>query len=263
MKLDIEGKVALVVASSKGIGRACGMALAMEGVKLVICARDKDALTLTKDEIYSATGAEILAISADLSDANDIEMVLEETLIHFGNLHILVTNSGGPQPGQFLELNDADWEEALQLLLMSNVRLIRAALPQMRKNQWGRIINITSIAVREPIENLILSNAIRASVHGVAKTLSREMGCDGITINNIMPGYINTARMQEIVTNRARLSGQSEAEIISASTSNIPVRRVGFPEEIGHLVAFLASEKASYISGTSIPVDGGMLKSIS
>jgi 3-oxoacyl-[acyl-carrier protein] reductase len=261
MKLGLKNKIALVTASSKGLGQASAQALAEEGAKIAICARDSQALTATADEIANTTRSEILAIPADMTSSADIEQVVKETVNHFGALHILVTNAGGPPAGYFAEFDDRQWQEAFNLTMMSAVRLIRVAIPHMEKEKWGRIINITSVSVQEPIDNLILSNSIRASVHGMAKTLANQVAEHGITVNNVMPGYIYTDRIQQLVQNTVKRTGQTEDEVLANLSELTPVGRVGQPKELGVLVAFLASEQAAYINGVSIPVDGGRLKS--
>jgi len=259
MDLGLSNKVALVAASSKGLGRACAEALAAEGAKVTICARNSEALNATRDAI-AATGAEVLAIPADMTDVEDIQQVVQQTVDHFGGLHILVTNAGGPPAGYFPDFDDVAWQAAFNLSMMSGVRLIRAALPYMQEAQWGRIINITSVSVKEPIDSLVLSNSIRASVHGLTKTLAGQIGKDGITINNVMPGFTQTDRINQLAASNAEKSGQTKEEVLASMGKPIPLGRIGQPEEFGALVAFLASEKASYITGVSIPVDGGFIK---
>lgn len=259
MDLGLKDKIALVAASSKGLGRASAEAIAAEGGKVTICARNVEVLNATRDEMLAA-GYNVLAIPADMTSAEDIDKVVQQTVEHFGGLHILVTNAGGPPAGYFPDFNDEIWESAVNLTLMSTVRLIRAALPHMQKAQWGRIINITSLSVKEPVDTLVLSNSIRAAVHGLAKTLSNQIGGDGITINNVMPGYTLTDRIKQLAVFRAEESGTTPEEIIAGLGNPVPLGRVGQPEEFGAVVAFLASEKASYVTGTSIPVDGGIIK---
>jgi 3-oxoacyl-[acyl-carrier protein] reductase len=260
MELGLEGRTALVAASSKGLGRACAKAMAQEGARITICARSKADLATTRDDIATATGAEILAIVADMTRADDIKKVVQKTADHFGDLQILVCNAGGPPAGQFPDFDDEQWQAAFNLSMMSTVRLIRAALPHMQQAQWGRIINITSLSVKEPLENLILSNSIRASVHGLAKTLASQVGGDGITINNVMPGYTQTDRINQLAVKIAERDNKSVDEVLADMSDPIPVGRIGQPEELGALVTFLASEKAGYITGTSIPIDGGVIK---
>ncbi len=261
MDLGIKNKIALVTASSKGLGRACAEALAREGVKVAICARNGKVLKATADEIATATQAEVLAIPGDMTNSRDTERVVKETAEYFGALHILVTNAGGPPAGYFDEISDKQWLEAVNLTLMSAVRLIRMAVPLMEKERWGRIINITSVSVREPIDNLILSNSLRAGVHGLAKTLATQLASRGITINNVMPGYIQTDRVEQLAQYTAHQTGKSVAEVLAESAQPIPMGRIGRPAEFGAVVAFLASEQASYITGVSLPVDGGRVKS--
>ncbi len=260
MDLGLKDKIALVAASSKGLGRASAEAMAREGAKVTICARDEVALKAAGEALALTTGAEILAVPADMTKAQDIKNVVRQTVDHYGGLHILICNAGGPPAGYFPEFDDEQWQAAFNLNMMSTVRLIRAALPHMQAASWGRIINITSMSVKEPIDNLILSNSIRASVHGLAKTLANQIGSDGITINNIMPGWIQTDRVNHLVAVNAERDGKSEAEVIAGIAKPIPVGRIGQPEEFGALVAFLASEKAGYINGTSVRVDGGVTK---
>lgn len=261
MDLGLTNKFALVTAASKGLGRASAAALAQEGARVAICARQEETLRRTAAEIGASTGAEILAIPADLSQKEDIDRLVGQVLHHFGGLHILVTNAGGPPAGYFEEFDDQQWQSSFNLTMMSAVRLIRAAIPPMKQQQWGRIINITSLSVKEPIENLILSNSIRAGVHGLAKTLAGQLAQFGITVNNVMPGTIHTDRIDQLAQHRAGQTGQSVAEALAGMGQVVPLGRIGRPEELGALVAFLASERASYINGASIPVDGGRLKS--
>lgn len=261
MDLGLKDKVALVTASSKGLGRACALALAREGAKAAICARDGKALKVAADEIVMATGSEVLAIPADMTNSRDIQQVVKETVKHFGKLHILVTNAGGPPAGNFADFEDKQWQEALNLTLMSAVRLIRAALPYMQQEGWGRIINITSTSVKEPLDNLILSNSIRPAVHGLAKTLSQQFAPYGITVNNVMPGTIRTDRVEQLAQARSEKNEQTVAEAIIEMGKAAALGRIGEPEEFGAVVAFLASERASYITGVSLPVDGGRIKS--
>jgi 3-oxoacyl-[acyl-carrier protein] reductase len=260
MDLGLKDKVALIAASSKGLGRASAEAIAQEGAKVTICARNEEALKATREEIMAATGAEVLAVVADMSNPDDIQRIVQQTVDRFGALHVLVCNAGGPPAGYFPDFDDAQWEAAFNLSMMSTVRLIRAALPHMQAAQWGRIINITSISVKQSVDNLILSNSIRASVHGMAKTLANQVAKDGITINNVMPGYTQTDRVNQLVAINAQKSGKSEAEVLANLAKPIPMGRIGQPEEFGAVVAFLASEKASYVTGVSIPVDGGLIK---
>lgn len=260
MDLGLKDKVALVTASSKGLGRACALALAREGAKVAICARDGKTLKMTADEIVMTTGSEVLAVPADMNNSRDIQQVVKETVKYFGKLNILVTNAGGPPAGSFADFEDRQWQEALNLTLMSMVRLIRAALPYMQQEGWGRIINITSTSVKEPLDNLVLSNSIRPAVHGLAKTLSQQFAPYGITVNNIMPGTIRTDRVEQVAQARSEKNGQTVTDAIIEMGKAAALGRIGEPEEFGVVVAFLASERASYITGVSLPVDGGRIR---
>lgn len=260
MDLGLKNKIALISAASKGLGRASAQALAQEGAQVAICARDEQTLRATAVEIGTAIGSEILSIPGDVTKAQDIERLVREVVNHFGGLHILVTNAGGPPAGYFQDFDDAQWQAAFNLTMMSAVRLIRAVIPQMQQQHWGRIINITSLSVKEPIDSLILSNSIRASVHGMAKTLAGQLGQYGITVNNVMPGTIHTDRVEQLARYESNQTGQSVAEVLAQMGREGPLGRVGQPEELGALVAFLASERAGYINGASIPVDGGRIK---
>ncbi len=262
MDLGLRDRVAIVAASSRGLGKACALELAREGAAVVICARDATVLDEAAAGIRAATGAEILAVPADLTDAAQIKHLVDGAAAWKGRIDVLVTNNGGPPAGYFADFDDDAWQRVHELTLMSAVRLIRAVLPTMRARAWGRIINITSVAVKQPIDNLLLSNVYRAGVVGLAKTLSAQLAADGITVNNVAPGYTRTDRVVELARARAAEQGQSVEEILEASSAGFPMRRQGDPAELAALVAFLASERASYITGTTIPVDGGYVKGL-
>jgi 3-oxoacyl-[acyl-carrier protein] reductase len=258
MELGLNGKTALVAAASKGLGRAVATTLAREGARVVMCARSRDPLEQAADQICSETGAEVHTLALDLADpeapARFVELALERT----GAVDVLVTNTGGPPVATFAELDDGAWAAAVDLVLMSAVRLIRAAVPAMEQRGGGRIANITSISVKEPIAGLMLSNALRAAVVGMAKTLSRELGPAGILVNNVCPGRIATDRLLQLDQKRSERSGQSLERIRLESQQRIPLGRYGQPEELAALVAFLVSSQASYITGTTILCDGGL-----
>jgi 3-oxoacyl-[acyl-carrier protein] reductase len=262
MDLGLRGKVALVAAASRGLGRAIALELGAEGAKLVLCARGSDALASARDMIVSCTGVEVHTVVADLANQSHVEMVATEAMAKFGQVDVLVTNAGGPPAGVFETHAWDAWERAVNLTLRSVVELTRAVLPGMRQRHWGRIINVTSIAVKQPVDNLILSNSVRSAVTGFARTLANEVATDGITVNNILPGYTRTERVEELADATATKEGRSRADILARFEQQIPMRRLGEPKEFAALAAFLASEQASYITGQSIAVDGGWIKSL-
>ncbi len=262
MDLGLKGKVAIVAASSKGLGKACAFGLAREGARVVICARNESDLQKARDEIENNINGEVFAVRADVTKSEDIKNLVKATVEKFGTVHILVTNAGGPPSGYFENFSDDDWLNAFNLNFMSAVRLIREALPYMKTQRWGRIINITSVTVRQPIDTLILSNSIRMSVVGLAKTLALQLAKYNILVNNVAPGYTLTDRVKYVIDQRARETGKTFDEIKSELAKDIPLGRLAEPEELANLVVFLASEKASYITGATIPVDGGWIKGV-
>ncbi|NLG52294.1 MAG: SDR family oxidoreductase [Chloroflexi bacterium] len=262
MDLGLKGKTALVAASSRGLGKAVAIALAREGAKVAITARGEERLYATAEEIRQLTGSTVLAVPADVSSAAEIEALMDRVLAEFGHVDILVNNAGGPRPGQFADMTDDDWLRAVQLNLMSTIRLTRRALPEMRARRWGRIINITSTSVKQPLPNLILSNTVRAGVVAMAKTLSSEIAAEGITVNNVCPGYTLTDRIQQLAESNAETEHTTPDAIMDRWRGSIPAGRLGKPEELAALVAFLASEQAAYITGTTTQVDGGAVKSL-
>lgn len=262
MDLGIKGKVALVAASSKGIGKAVALGLAEEGANLSIFSRSKDEIERTASEIKSRFPVEVVASAADVTNGKEVDGAIERTVDRFGKIHILVNNAGGPPFGFFEDFEQQDWKDALELNLLSGVYLARKTVPFMKKQNWGRIVNITSIAVKQPIDGLILSNTARAGLTGFAKTLSNELAENNILVNNICPGRIHTDRIRALAEKRASQAGVEYEEAIREMENDIPLRRIGSPEELAALACFLASEKASYMTGTTIQVDGGLLRGL-
>ena len=262
MDLGLKGKVALVAGASQGMGKATALGFAREGAKISICARGKAALDEAAKMVRQQTGTEVLAIPADMSKADDIQRFVNETAQHFGRLDIIVNNAGGPPPGEFMKFTDEDWINAFGLSFMSTMRMTREAVPHMRKVGGGRVINITSYSVKEPIVGLVLSNAIRSGVIGLAKTLSRELAKDNILINNVCPGRIDTERAQKLNKARADRLNRPLADINKEMAEEVPLGRYGTAEETADLIVFLGSERASYITGTTIQIDGGLVRGI-
>jgi 3-oxoacyl-[acyl-carrier protein] reductase len=263
MDLGLRDKVALVLAASKGIGRASATALAAEGAHVTIGARGAQALERTAQEIQHTTGSRVLAIPTDVTKRQDVEAIVAATVREFGRIDILVNNAGGPPAGKFESFGDSQWQSAFELNLLSTVRLLRLVIPHMRNTGSGRVINIVSTSVKEPIDGLLLSNSIRSGVIGLAKTLSVELAPDNITVNNVCPGRILTDRLRQIYHLNERVQqGENQESILAEMARGIPMGRVGKPEELASLVAFLASQQAAYITGTTIQVDGGLVRSL-
>ena len=262
MDLGLENKVAFVAAASRGLGRATAMELAREGARLVICARGAEALAAARDAIVRETGVEVHAVVADLSQLADIERVTSEAVDAFGRVDVLVTNAGGPPAGPFEQFGWDAWERTVHLTLRSAVELTRAVLPGMRERRWGRVLNVTSITVKQPVDNLILSNSVRSAVTGFARTLANEVATEGITVNCIIPGYTRTERVEQLANANAAKEGIAPQDVLARFEREIPMRRLGEPEEFAALATFLVSERASYITGQSVVVDGGWIRSL-
>lgn len=262
MDLGLRGKVALVAAASKGLGRAIADELAGEGARVLICARGAEALDTARRDIAARTGADIHAVAADVSTMEGIARVANEALTRFGRVDILVNNAGGPPSGTFEKHDWHTWQSAVDLTLRSAVELTRAVLPGMRERKWGRVLNVTSIAVKQPVDGLMLSNSIRSAVTGWARTLANEVARDGVTVNCLLPGFTRTERVEQLNAAAAARDGISLEEVERRVEAQIPMHRVGEPREFAALAAFLASERASFITAQSIAVDGGWIKSL-
>ena len=262
MDLGLEGKVALVMAASKGLGRAVATELAREGARVVISSRDADALAQTAAEIAEETGAEVEHRAADLTRAEDVRTLVSYVTDRFGGVDVLVNNTGGPSAGTFDDFDDEGWQTAFELVLLSLIRAVRGVLPSMRERGGGRIVNIASSSIKQPIENLILSNTFRAGIAGLAKSLAVELAPDGILVNTIGPGRISTARSQSMDASRAETLGVPVEEVRGQVESQIPLGRYGTPEELARVAAFLASPANSYVTGQAILLDGGMVRAL-
>lgn len=262
MDLGVKGKVALVAAASRGLGFAVAMRLAAEGAMVAMCSRDQDAVERAGKEVQSATGLEVYAAGCDVTREEEIETFVEEVLRRFGRLDILVTNAGGPPPLLFEQTSIEDWQRAVTLNLISTVALCKASVPHMKRIGAGRIVNITSIAAKQPVENLILSNSARAGVLGFSKSLSIELAPYNILVNTVCPGYTRTQRVIDLAKARIERDGISEAAAYDHWNRQIPLGRLGEPEEFADVVAFLCSERASYVTGTVVQIDGGFVQGI-
>ncbi len=261
MDLGIRGRTAFVAAASRGLGRAIAEALAAEGVRVAVCART-DGIRAAAEEIAQHHRVETLGVVADVTVPGDITRAIDETLARFGAIDILVTNAGGPPAGPFESHTPEAWQRATALTLDSVVNLCRAVLPAMKARQWGRILNVTSIAVKQPVDGLILSNALRAAVTGFARTLANEVAPHGITVNNLLPGYTRTERLMELAEGIAQTKDMSVGAAYAAWEHQIPMGRLGEPHEFAALAAFLASERASYITAQNVAVDGGWIRGL-
>jgi 3-oxoacyl-[acyl-carrier protein] reductase len=261
MDLGLRGRVAFVAAASQGLGRAIAEELAREGARVAVCARTERIHEVAK-AIADAHGVETLAVVADVSVPADVERAVATAIARFGQVDVLVTNAGGPPPGPFESHSPDAWSKAVALNLDSVVNLVRAVLPGMKARKWGRVLNVTSIAVKQPVEHLILSNSVRAAVTGFARSLANEVGGSNITVNNLLLGYTRTERLVQLAQNNAKAKGTTIDEAYAAWERQIPMGRLGEPHEFAALAAFLASERAGYITAQNIAVDGGWIRSL-
>lgn len=262
MDLGLQNKAALVTASSQGLGRAAAEALAAEGARVAVCSRSKEKIEAAAREIAAKTGAEVIAFEADMSRAGDIERVVRETAERFGALHIVVSNAGGPPVETFDRISEEQWAEGVQLTMMSTIRLIRAALPHMQKQQWGRFITINSIAGKQPIDNLVISSTIRPGLIGLQRILATKYAKEGILFNTVCPGLIFTDRQRQIAEKTIAETGITLDAWLERAASSIPIGRLGTVEEFAGVVAFLASERAGYVTGATVSIDGGSTKGL-
>ncbi|MGA7160159.1 MAG: SDR family oxidoreductase [Bacteroidota bacterium] len=258
----MRNKIALVAASSQGLGRAIAVSLAGEGATVVICARDKKLLAVAAKEIAAKTKAEVLPVQADVSKATDIEKLVKTVVKKFGTIHILVNNAGGPPVETFDRLSDDYWKKGVELTMMSAIRLTRAVIPFMQKQRWGRIITVNSIVGKQPIPELVISSTLRPGLIGLQKVLASQYAKDGILINTVCPGFVMTKRQEEISAVRSSKANITVQEYIKLQTKEIPLGRYGTPEEIADVVAFLASSRSSFLTGATISVDGGMTRGL-
>jgi 3-oxoacyl-[acyl-carrier protein] reductase len=262
MDLGLSGKGAVVAAASQGLGYAIAHELAAEGARVVICARGEERLRQAAQRIAGDTGANVVPVVADVSKRADVERLAAAAREALGPVDIVVTNSGGPSPGPFEATKPEAWQAAFEVVLMSAVELIRAFLPGMKERRFGRVLNVTSITVKQPVDNLLLSNSLRAAVTGMARTLATEAAPFGITVNNLLPGYTRTERLDELAAAAQARDGTAPADFFARLEREIPARRLGDPRELAALAAFLASERAAYITAQSIAVDGGWIRGL-
>jgi 3-oxoacyl-[acyl-carrier protein] reductase len=262
MNLGLAGKVAFIAGGSQGLGKAAALEMSREGARIVIGALDDPELPGAVEEIRAATGNEVIGIPVDVTRSDQARDFIRKGVEHFGTVDVLVNNAGGPPDKTFLEIDDDLWEFGFKLNLMSTIIMTREAVPIMKEKRWGRIINMTSVSVKQPIDGLILSNTIRMGVIGLAKTLSTELAPYHVTVNNVCPGYTMTERVRKLAIVVAEKRNSTPEAVVKSWEALIPMGRLGTPEEFAALVAFLASEKSSYITGASIHIDGGYYKGI-
>jgi 3-oxoacyl-[acyl-carrier protein] reductase len=262
MEYDIKGKIALVTAASRGLGRGCAEALALEGCHVAICSRNASEAESAAQDIAARTGSQVLGLAADLRNQEQIDQLVQQVSSSLGDPDILITNAGGPPPGTFQTTALKNYQEAFNLTLMSAAHLIHQLYPAMKAKRWGRIIAITSISVKQPIADLLLSNMARAGLTGLLKTISTELAPYGITVNGLLPGIHDTSRVKQLIKDRAMRENKSEKEIYREMVSSIPCNTIGTTAEFGAAAAFLASRQARYITGQNLLIDGGQYRGV-
>lgn len=258
MDLGLQNRVAMIAAASKGIGKACALALAQEGCRVSICARNGAELEKTRAALAAHT--DVLAVTADVSSAAALENWHQQTLAQFGQVDILVTNTGGPPVKRFMELSDEQWQAGVESTLLNVVRLSRLVIPGMQARRWGRIIHLTSLVAKQPMDELTISSTLRAGLSGLTKTMANQVGPDNITVNAVLMGHIMTDRQYHIADLRVKERGISHEQYFEQQAAEVPLRRLGAPREVGEVAAFLASERASYVTGVSLQIDGGLIR---
>jgi 3-oxoacyl-[acyl-carrier protein] reductase len=258
MDLGLRGKVALVTGASKGMGKACALGLAAEGARVAMCARNEGDLKAAVEEVKATTKAEVMGLATDVTKIDQVRALVGRVKETFGSPDVLIANCGGPPRGFFDDFDDAAWQGAVEVSLLSTVRLIREVLPGMRAKKWGRILTIQSVSVKQPLSDLLLSNAVRPGVHGMMKTLALQLASDNILVNTLCPGRILTDRL----LGGLKASGLSREEYLARQSADIPMGRVGTAEEFASVAVFLASERASYVTGVAVQVDGGLVRGL-
>jgi 3-oxoacyl-[acyl-carrier protein] reductase len=262
MDLGLKGRGVIVAASSQGIGLATAEAFAREGAQVAMCARNETTLREAAGKLRNETGAEVYDATLDVTDSTRVQHFVEDVAKRFGRIDVCVTNAGGPPAKNFLSISPDEWRKAVELNFLSVVHLAKAVIPHMQRHRWGRIVTITSVTVKQPVAELIMSNAVRAAVVGLVKSLSNEFGKDGILVNNVAPGYTATERLQELAGVRALAAGTSPEQIYQSWSAEIPLRRLGDPKDIADVIVWLASERAAYVTGQTVLADGGIYRGL-